>query len=593
MRKISCFGWWVLIFAMIFSGCGGRKGQEPKNSPPQVFFANIPPESLRVSVSPRIYWYGTDEDGYITAYQYAVIRDSLIKIWGGLDAAKDSLEKIKADSASWINNTTRMGIFGVPIEAEGGHQANVRMYAEVNPDSFAVQYIFLRAVDNAGGASEIKIRMYSRNNHPPQCAINVDNTFVSKSFYCLPETTQTWKGIELNWVGYDTLDYPDKRKQPDFYFKWELWGPYKDTSSFSDPTATKVRASLDSIQIGGEWIRDEWATDKSYVFKNLENYPGRGYGWYHLRVWSRDDAFVSSKDSATTFLRILKPLFRYEQPSQKSILVLDVTKYGQIGAVADSLKVLSFYRDTLLSQGHICDRFNVYPLGDKVPSEDSLSRYDLIIVLNLGREIGISEDDYTKFKEYLNVGGRLWIIGLNNYGFGGDRRKFCMKIDITASKPNTRKVATEYLGLDCVFYPNWGSGFPDRLEFLGAEPFGSWGLPSLEMNPDKVKELPGYNPSQPGTNFGENGIPHVSCDILSSSLDFDKRAPLQRRLYSFVSRRGLDSEEMHLMPCATTYIGPTFRTAEFTFPLNLMKNPAATEAFKKMVEWFWQGLPLP
>lgn len=600
MRKISYLGWGLVLFALILSGCGKleRKGTAPVNIPPQVFFANVPPESLKFSVNPRIYWYATDRDGYITAYQYAVIVDSLSAVWGGLEAAKDSLEKIGVDSANWVNITARMNIFGAHVAAEKGHQKIVRMYAAMNPEDSMAQHIFLRALDNHDGVSEIKNRMYWRSNHPPQCFIDVDSTFVDSSFYCLTETTQTWKGIPINWHGSDTLDYTDKRKQPDLYFKWELRGPYVDTLHLDDPVATLVDSSLDSLEIEGEWIYDRWQMNKSYVFKNLENYDKLGYGWYQLKVWSRDDAFVSSEKPRTAFFRILKPLFRYGDSSRKTVLVLDATIYKGDGRPSDTQEAWPFYQ-ALLSSSDICNDFKMDSLGGGVPREDLLSQYDLVIVLNLAQSGGILENIYIKLRNYLNVGGRLWIIGMNNFGLTGSREKRCLgdpAKGIQRAAPTTYRVATEYLGVDCAFYPGYSPSFLDRLEFIAAEPFGSWGFPPLEMDSLKATKLEGYKSYDPGLNFAVYGIPHVCYDVLSA-LDFAERPALKRRLYSFISRRGASSELDH-MPCATTYIGSTFRTAEFTFPLNLMKDgdqlhPGAQEAFRKMVKWFWEDWPLP
>lgn len=591
MRKISYFGWGVLLFTLILSGCGKleRKGTAPVNTPPQVFFSNIPPEADSFSVNPLIYWYGTDKDGFITAYQYAVVTDSVSDLWGGLEGTKDSLARIGSDSASWVNNTIRMNIFGAHVDVLKGHQRNVRMYAEMNPNIYTPQHIFLRAVDNAGGISEIKTRMFWRNNHAPTCSLNVDKAFVQNSFYCLPETTQTWKGIQIGWAGLDTLDYPDPRKQPDFYFKWELLGPYDDTLHLNDSVATMADSSLDSIEIEGGWIYDRWVIEISHIFKNLENYPDSGYGWYQLRVWSRDDAFVSSVNPAKTFFRILKPLFRFEEPSRKTILVFDHTIYGGGGGAMDTSRVWPFYRAALSQgeQGEMCDSFNIYLSGGRAPSEDLLSRYDLVIALNLGALPGISDSSHLKYKNYMNVGGRLWIIGLNNYGIVGGRGKQCLETKIKSSAPNAFEVGTGYLGVECIFYPQYAPAFPQTLEFIAAKPFGSWGLPDLAMDPDKAESLMSCDSTKEGLNFRKNGIPYVPYDYLMD-YDFKKRAPLQRRLYKFVSRLDPDDTEMEGFPCATTYIGSTYRTAEFSFPLNLMKDPGASEAFRRMVEWFWE-----
>ena len=593
MRKIAYLGWGFLLLGLLLSGCGKleRSGTEPENIPPQVFFANVPAESTQFSVNPRIYWYGTDADGYIAAYQYAVIKDSLSEIWGGVEAAKDSLEAIGADSAGWVNTTIRLNAFGVHVAAERGHQRNVRMYAEIDPDSSMAQHIFLRAVDNAGGISEIRTRMYWRNNHPPEIYIDVDSTFVENNFYCLPQATTTWRGIEISWHGLDTLDYPDLRKQPDFYYKWELHGPFRDTLELDN--AALVDSSLDSIIIEGEVIYDRWVLDKYHVFKNLENYWGPedlGYGWYLLKVWSRDDAFVSSEDSAATFSRILKPLFRYEEPSRKTILVMDHTTYEGDGGAKDTSSVWPFYWDAV-SQAGLCDNYNIHLLGEELPPEDSLSRYDLVIAINLGNRLGITEESYCKYRNYLNVGGRVWFIGMKNYGVPGGRGVYYLVVAL-GGNPCILDAGTEYGGVAGVYLAGYSPAFLERLEFTGVTPFGDWGLPLLEVDPVKAAELVGYDPSDPGKNYPEYGIPHVPYVIISTALDWWGRAPLQRRLYSFTSRRDTYSE-MHGMPCAVNYIGPTYRTATFCFPLNVMKDDGALEAFRKVVEWFWQDLPQP
>jgi hypothetical protein len=598
MRKISYVGWGLFLFALILSGCGKleRGGTPPVNMPPQVFFTNIPAEGDSFSISPQIYWYGTDEDGFIIAYQYAVIRDSVVKLWGGLEFAKDSLRGIEADSASWVDNTTaRLNIFAAHVAAEQGQQRNVRLYAAEIETVYTPQYVFLRAVDNKGGISEIKTRMYWRNNHAPQCSVDVDESFVSRNFYSLPEITSTWRGIEIPWVGLDTLDYPDKRKQPDFYFMWELWGPYADTLNLGGLNAP-VDSSLDSIEIGGVQIYDRWVLNESQIFKNLKNYSENGsdygYGWYQLKVWSRDDAFVSSKKPATTFFRILKPLFRYEEPSRKTILVLDHTRYGADGGVASPADVLPFYQTALLQIADLWDNYNIYSLGENQPKEDSLSRYDLVIVVNAGKPGGISDSSYLKYKNYMDVGGRLWVIGLDNYKLAAGTRSEHYLDERRGAAPNTYEVGTAYLGLEGIYYPQYTPGDINTLEFIGATPFGSWQLPSLDMDPVKAAKLRGYDPKIEAKDFPKYGIPHVSYDIIRTILDSDGRAPLYRRVYSFVSRRGLSSE-MNQMPCATTFIGPTYRTAEFSFPLSLMKDgneakPGALEAFRMMVKWFWE-----
>src|SRR4030042_976267 len=100
MQKYSRILVIFFLCVLILSGCGKleRKGTPPANVPPNVYFADVPPESTYFSVNPRIYWYGTDIDGFITAYQYAVvIKDSLSDL-GGIQSVKEFLHGILPDS---------------------------------------------------------------------------------------------------------------------------------------------------------------------------------------------------------------------------------------------------------------------------------------------------------------------------------------------------------------------------------------------------------------------------------------------------------------------------------------------------------------
>lgn len=613
MRKYSFYVGVFFLCLLILSGCGKleRKGTPASNTPPVVYFADIPPEATEFSVNPPVRWFGTDVDGFIAAYQYAVMeKDSVFSRWGSLEEVKSLLHDIPPDSVSWVDQITLTNMLGAHVVAEpGGHTRNVMMYADTVDTIYTPQYIFLRAVDNRGAVSEVEHLMLSRNNHRPKALIDmVDSAtqaaFTAKGHYCLEETTATWKGISISWKGWDSLDYPNPRIQPEFQFKWELVGPFDDSSKFPPPfepeTTDVVDSSLTSLLIAGEWHPTRWVSDKTHVFKGLKNYgedidADAGYGWYQLRVRARDDALVSHDTAATLNFRILKPKFRYADKDSLFILVVDATAYGgKDGGAVDPGDVRPFYEDALdtLSQRGSCDGWEMWydpntpPGKDKknAPGEDILSRYDLTIVLNLGSKPAISEDNYKAYKEYMNIGGRLWLIGLNNFKSGGAREP-------TAASD----FVTQYFGIDDVFVPSWTPGDIMTLEFIQAKSFGLWeGLPTLEVDTTKCKELEGYDSAEPGRNFGVRGIPYVCYVALSNKLDFAKRIPYQRRIYTFISGYGSISP-MHDKPCAVNYIGPTYRTAEFCFPLNLMKNESPDqpgfEVMEEMVKWFWEDLP--
>jgi hypothetical protein len=610
MRRYSLV---LVIFSLavlFLSGCGKleRKGTAPTNTPPTVYFANVPPETTYFSINPRVYWYGTDVDGFVAAYQYAVvIKDSLSDL-GGIESIRDYLHGIQPDSASWVDNIALKNMVGAHIVAEpGGSSRNVMMYADMNPDIYTPQYLFLRAVDNSGGVSSVIYRLYYRNNHRPEAIIENDSVFRASNHYCLEDTTATWKGITLSWSGKDSLDYPNPRNQPDFQFKWELVGPFESApTALTVDTMAVVDSSLDSSFAAGERIYTRWVSNTSHVFKGLENYGDSGYGWYQLRIRTRDDAFVSTDTATTMNFRILKPKFRYDDRNIKTVLLVDATAYslggGKDGAANNPTDVRPFYNNALdnLLQSGTCDGYEIWydstalltSTTKHVPGEDIMSRYDLVIVLNVGANPTLSNDNFGSYRDYLNIGGRIWFIGLNNFSVSSGRTIHYLE-EVKSASPYAYEIGTSYLGISGVFNPSFSPSDTTTIEFMGAEPFGLWqDLPSLQLDTSACKLLKGYNPADVGRNFAMRGIPYVCFDAMANQ-DFEGRIPAERRIYSFVSHYGSISP-MDDKPCAINYIGSTSRAAEFCFPLNLMKNDGdhpVYQVMNKVVEWFWEDLP--
>lgn len=601
MRKtIFCVGTLILCL-IVLSGCGKleRKGTAHENIPPSVYFSNIPAEGTYFSVNPVVYWFGTDMDGFVAAYQYVVIVEDSVLSMGGVDEVQSFLADIPPDSVSWADQNALRGILAVHLGSFRGHQDTVTFFASMDPDIYTPQYIFLRALDNDGAISEVIYRMYYRNNHRPEAFIEVSEDFTELAHYCLEETTLTWNGISIAWSGLDIADYPDSRKQPAFMFKWDLVGPFavEPTPEIID-TNKVFLYSLDSIQVAGQWIESRWVSETQHVFTDLENYPDSGFGWYQLRLWAQDDAFVSNEVAATLNFRIIKPAFRYSDRSRRTILLVDATVYGGVrGGPKDdtaSAPVRPFYRETLdaLTQKGLCDEWMLWydPISEPgsdskaAPDRDLISRYDLVIVVNVGSKSALTGATLNDFEDYMDIGGRVWFIGMNNYN-----------IDTGNEAKGLSDFWNEYLGLEVAVAPTWTMLDTTTLQFIQAKPFGLWtDLPTLKADTALCHQLLGYSDTSSVTNFGVRGIPFVGYEGISNLQDWEGRIPYERRIYSFVSFFGTLSL-LHNNPCGVNYIGSTFRSAEFTFPLNLMKNDApdypASSVMEKMVEWFWDDLP--
>jgi hypothetical protein len=184
---------------------------------------------------------------------------------------------------------------------------------------------------------------------------------------------------------------------------------------------------------------------------------------------------------------------------------------------------------------------------------------------------------------------------MNNFDFSPGRGSKPMET-IRSVAPNTYQIGVEYCGIQSVFIPTLTSLDSMTLEFVQAKPFGDWQqLPVLSADTTKCKRLIEYKPNDAYQQWGARGIPWVTFVAMSNNMDWAFRIPAERRILSFVSYYGFLSP-MHDRPCGVNYIGPTFRTAFFTFPLNLMQNDEqddypAHQVMKGVIEWFWEDLP--
>ncbi len=294
--------WTVLAicFISLIVGCSKLDNKVVKhvtNQSPIVYLVNVPPEDSRYSRNPNLYWYGTDTDGYIDRYQYIVIPEEIHdfdtatiggnivpvikdtiglglipKLNGSIDSffVKD-IESIPPDK--WNPDTVASILskkiynsnpYHVPVESiivmdSIGSKESVRLFAHPDTLDFISQYIFIRAVDNDGLTSKIWkpgekgghiFRRFSRNNHPPETSIPWDTLGV-RVYYCLLDTTGTWKGIKISWEGSDKIDYPTK--QPEFLFKWELLGPFEDTLVSPDTSEPIAESSYDTLT-NSRWV---------------------------------------------------------------------------------------------------------------------------------------------------------------------------------------------------------------------------------------------------------------------------------------------------------------------------------------------------
>jgi hypothetical protein len=460
----------ALLFALtVFWGCSepGFDGTKPANKAPECYLANIPTEGTKYSKNPVLYWFATDEDGYIKEYRYVVKK-------------KDD---INGDPLTYITNVMNTGDYSdweriivdsVP-PGKSSTTDTIQFFADVDPETFIEQYFFVQAVDNHGAVSnltdtnmvegnmEIDIlsyRMFSRNNHAPKTHLSFEDTLL---YFSLDSLSETYEGIPISWEGSDSLDY--KRAQPKFEFHWQIYGPFEELAdtSTTDPSML-IRESYDSV------TNSVWVEDEATVLYNLyEKAPPSNETrtmWFAFKVVCRDDAFVLDSTPETTAFRAIQPKF------EKDILLVDGNLYFGSFMIWAADNLLPTYDDPRINQLHdyyrgvfndagypvsdiyfYLDPNNPYSLEKFAPPEDTLVKYKLVICFTEHRKnTHYTEDAYwNRLSRYLDVGGNLMIIGWNTFhpqaGKGTQPSDF-----------GYNSFARNYLGLLNEHGPGWASG---------------------------------------------------------------------------------------------------------------------------------------
>ncbi len=650
MKRWICAPLLLLILLMLFSACGklSRKGTAPSNVAPEVFMVNIPPDSANFSTLAKIYWYGFDQDGYISRYQYLVIPDTgglVPKSGGYIDPA--FVQLIEEVSPEDWNDSSLSVILGInksalsvvdSVENNVGTWDNVMLFASLDTTIYVAQYFFVRGVDNDGAISKIwkpdsekgsNFRWFTRSNRPPITKVKyssvettdpnylLDDSILTE--YCLPETTVDWRGLKFSWEAEDP-DY-SSRSQPSFNFSWSLLGPFADPSSidttqvyYSSWNSTTSSPILDST---------------SRLIVDLENAPGELYGWYQFRVCAWDDAFAPDPTPAAINFKITKPPFLFQPEDYgRRVLLVDATSYDGKLIVPYRDSIRNFYMGMLQELKDSLDIISDYSLfrWETNPNyvfpvpEDTLSRYGLAIFFNEGRFSAIqgygadissaigNDTGFVQIERYLRVGGKVWMIGQNNFGVDEQPVPSYIPIDPNGSgkygyKGPAVTVANYFCGVTGFNYPAFSSDTVNLVngrneEMIKAEPFDPYGvqagLPTLEVDPVKLSkrywDFYVFKFTPPWDSL--KGIPRASWESIWNNY-------YNERLYTFISYKGSQST-LHGRACASRAYSPdpwTFydepgqptlqwKTAEFCFPCLPIKRDNMLELMEVMVNWF-------
>ena len=414
--------------ALLAVSCGaGTGGPDPEPKPPVVKIVNIPASGSHFTNSPLINWYGTDADGYIVAYEYAVVTANTL-LAASVDTSNAAQLRAYAKANIELPGPTSDCIPAcwtiVDVErSDSPTRQQVRLVAGTTPADTVVQFFFVRAIDNDSVSSEIEYSIYSRNNNPPQTEITT--TYERDGFFDLPDTNSAYGGISFDWKGTDKIDFPSDTDQPEFDFYYQVFGPYdrselnyddtltgKFTEGFGIDTtnvAKLVLSSRDPVR-GGVWV----PATSARVFNLWRTAPiadTTREGYFVLKVTARDDASAPDPTPDFRVFRAIYPRF------EKRILLYAPRNCrgaapGEIacepGLDGVTIHVWSelndYYRRIFVNAGYTdVDTTRVRP------SKIQAAKYKLIVMLGDGNSATFSKDDFSSLTQYMDLGGNVWV----------------------------------------------------------------------------------------------------------------------------------------------------------------------------------------
>lgn len=356
----------LALLALVAYGCGGVSGPHKPNQSPDLIFVDIPAGGTKFAANPTIYWYGTDLDGRIVRYDYAVIPETTVQQFvlehpcsAGSTLAEKFIKCAPEEAFGWISIWVDTTVGRLPTNEKVRLYASfdtldcdseeIKIYKDpvtgkdtliydtvpINCVSKALpQYIFVRAIDDQDLPSPIKYRTYLRDNHWPETGISPDFKELFP-YFSQPVLTETYKGIPIAWNGSDKSDF--LREAPTLEYHWRVYGPYPlDPKNLRKPTLddtldihgipkTPAIESKSNDPRAGVWVKDT-----SAVLYNLWADVDRGQdtakatraGYFLFVVQARDDAFVSDPTPAKITFQAIFP--KFERP----LLIVDATAYN-------------------------------------------------------------------------------------------------------------------------------------------------------------------------------------------------------------------------------------------------------------------------
>jgi hypothetical protein len=366
----------------------------------------------------------------------------------------------------------------------------------------------------------------------------------------LPDTTSTWNGVDISWEGGDSLDYTGA--QPDFLWEIRIFGPYATAPDTLDPDTSDVTFL--------RYIKDS-DDDSLRIEATSANLVDLRTGYYIISVRNFDDANVPSIP-ALGLIEVCEPHWLYHPDEAKDILFLNSNSFNPLpGNLPASWEdsVQQFYSDLIADAGIASDKWDWF---DVVPDINDLYMYRLVIISDLDWNSDISTNIQEPIIDYLDVGGKLWVIGRFSF-YNTSTSSGLYEYLGNAAEP----LPFVYLGLEAAYYPP--SNFTDA-EFVGARENqdANAGLPDLNIDTLKIQALNG--------SF-DYAFPKVERLIITA---------YAQTVYTFDAILPNAANTFHGFPVGVRMEGATFKSSYFSFPLFFIEYNEASESFNVMLDWF-------
>ncbi len=616
----------VTIGSLLTSCSTSPDGNEPTNSVPVIQIVNIPESGTHFTTSPVISWFGTDADGYIVSYDYAVIRADIVE--AAVDVSDEAAVRAyaRAQIQSQGNGATCDPACWTVINVatvDSPTRQSIRLIAGDTPEDTVRQYFFVRAVDDDGDPSIIDYSLYSRSNNPPVTEIlTVPDP---AGVYDAPDTLGTYKGIVFDWKGTDRLDFPNEADQPDFEYFYQVFGPYARADLNFDTTTGRIAdgAGIDTLATAKLVLSSQntetgfgWVGAKSTRLFNLHRwvptFTTTRDDYFVLKVTTRDDAKASDPTPEYRIFRVIVP--RREKPILLWAPPFCQTRFRPGNVPCDSYDtlpnfpvppgsysesdVIDYYKRILTSAG-----YPEFTLTRTMPTRRQIAEYALVLMLFDGDFKPVSDRKdtarvFADLNRYLDFGGRVWLWSPQPLSAFYDGSKESMNsFRINSTPALYYSILAEYRAAwEAAYIKRTGWGIHDLPYPITQEQFtGALALPGneftdIDLDQDKLQNT--YIMLKYSTEIRDNyplaGPPATSYFIRSITGQplFIYRSAYGSILPDSVSR-WIEGHQGTVVAVRTFNEKSKFKTAVFGFPAWPLVEEQAVDLTRKMLDWFF------